>query len=572
MNKKIRNNIRTLHNKNLLEIFLYYRILNYRSLGYQGIRIMWRNKVRSHFIMIYGLTLLIITLLFLTILSVLAESNDNLPKDVSNTRSRSTTHTVFAEYFTTGWCQHCPSASAKLRSVYTSGDYEFYFVTMMLEDADSNQISQDARDRANDFGISSYPMVEFDGGYIEVSGGQSDDSNYRSAIEDCDQREIPDIDLELTATYKGEAVIDLSVNAINNEDSSYSGTLRVYIAEIVSRYLNYDDDNCTFGFLDFAIDTTVDIASGQTTTESTTWDGATVTDELGNNFGDIQENNIIIFATISTTERATLLERHTQSSKAPNLYFTDETTVAYLTENSLDDKEAPSVEIVEPYSNEKVSDKIRIDADVTDNGIITIVEYSIDDTEIWARLFPEGSIDDRYFAFWDTSIVDDGLHTITVRAIDAAQNIGEDSVIISVSNYVDDNIKPVIVFKDLKDGQEVVGTFSFSVEVTDESGIESVRYNIDDGSWNSMRPSEYNEYEAEFESRDYSDGEHTINVEAKDLAGNIETETISIKILNNPPESSSDKGFISSFEAIILIGAILLALLLFTKKSNNRFT
>jgi hypothetical protein len=561
-----------MYNINLLEIFLYYRILNYRRLGYQGIRMMWKNKVRSQFIMVYGLILLIIMLLFLNTLSVLAESNDNLPKDENYTRSRSETHAVFAEYFTTGWCQYCPSASAELKRVYTSGDYEFYFVSMIIEDAESNQISQDARDRANEFSISSYPMVEFDGGYIEVSGGQSDDTNYRNAIEYCDQREIPDIDLELTATHKGEAIIDLSVNAINNEDSSYSGTLRVYIAEIVSRYLNYDGDHCTFGFIDFAIDTTVDIASGQTTTESTTWDGATVTDDLGNNFGDIQEDNIIVFATISTTDRATLLERHTQSSKAPNLYFTDETAAAYLTEGSLDDRKVPSVEIVEPYSNDIVSDKIRIDADVTDDGTIAIVEYSIDETEIWTRLFPEGSIDDRYFGFWDTSIVADGLHTITVRAIDAAQNIGEDSVFISVSNYGDDNIKPVIVFRDVKEAQEVVGTFSFSVEVTDDSDIESVRYNIDDGSWNNMRASGFNKYKAEFETRDYSDGEQTINVEAKDRAGNIKSEAISIKILNNPPESSSDKGFIPGFEGIILIGAILITLFLFSKKSNKRFT
>ena len=233
------------------------------------------------------------------------ESYESFISSPSGTRAGS--HTVFAEDFTAEWCVYCPSASENLKEVYNDGNYDFYFVCMITQNATQETISEDAISRAEEMGISSYPTVEFDGGYVEVVGGQSDDSNYNDAIETCNiDRDIPDIDIVLIAEHIGSAKIGIDVDVTNNGESSYSGTLRVYIVEIVSRYFDYDGNHYPFGFLEYAIDEEITVSNSETTSRSTTWDGSKSQDGLGNDFSDIDPENIIIYATIMNSENTPL--------------------------------------------------------------------------------------------------------------------------------------------------------------------------------------------------------------------------------------------------------------------------
>ena len=506
--------------------------------------------------------LLLIVILAATLLTnfTVAESSteESIITQTTGSRARQgPEHVVFAEYFTTEWCVYCPSASAALEEMYDSSNDDFYFVTMMLQDTDSNIISQDAMNRAEDYGISSYPTVEFDGGYIEVVGGQADTTNYENAHDACSNREMPDVDLEITAIHIGDATIDISIDVINNDDSSYSGNLKVYVAEVVSRYLGYDGEPSSFGFLDFAIDSDVSVGSADTKTESTTWDGESVSDELGNDYGDINPDNIIIFAALYNGDRAMIIDRHQDSSKYPNLYFADEAAAAYLSGAPPDDNTDPEVEIIAPFTNEEVTDTVKIEVKITDDGSVSNVDFDIDNAGVWTRMYPlSGQVDDDYFAFWNTKTnnVADGQHTITVRAIDIGKNQGEDSVVVTVANYANDKTKPVVKFKDIEDNQQVSGSLSFSVSITDDSEIESVRYKVDEGKWNAMKERSYNKYEAMLNTSEFSDGEHTLSVEAKDRAGNVQEETISLKISNNPSDSNAKKSPIPGFEGALFIG------------------
>ena len=527
-----------------------------------------QSRKRSHKIIMHGKILLLILILLSNTCLFLAAagfsqstSGEGAASDPAVVRSKTGSHTVFAEYFTTEWCVYCPSASKALKNIYDSQDYDFYFVSMILEDKGQNTTSEDGKDRADDFALMGYPTVEFDGGYMEVTGNQTDESNYINAIETSIDREIPDIDIYLSTNHKGEAKLEISVEVINNEDSSYSGTLRVYIVEIISRYLNYDGEHSTYGFLDFAIEKDIDISAGQSSTESTTWDGAQVTDGLGNDFSDIEPDNIIVFATMSNGDRATALERKPQSSKAINLYCIDETAAAYPTGGSPKDTKEPTA----PSSNEELNGLVRIEANVEDDGTILNVEYQIDKNNIWTRMFPEGSIENQYFAFWDTDIVENEQHEITVRAIDLGNNKAEDSVFVSVLNFASDNSKPEITFKDFDEGQEIRASVSFTIEVFDDSGINSVKFNIDDGKWRDMETKEYNKYTGVINTTDFSDGEHSLNIKAEDKAGNIETKSITFQIKNNPSNDSKGSSIIPGFEMIILIGAIAVFMVYFSK-------
>jgi uncharacterized membrane protein len=203
------------------------------------------------------------------------------------------THTVFAEELTGTWCQYCPSAAETLNSIYASNEYPFYFIALIEDKV------QKANDRAtDDYNVGGYPTVHFDGGYESVVGGQSDEDNYREAIESCGERVVPELAIDLNAYDIGVGMLQVDINITNPSSTEYTGYLRTYISEIISRYINYDGDPYHFGFLDYAFDEAITIPAGSFWSDTVDWDGSTIQDLDGNDFGDIDPNNIMVFATV----------------------------------------------------------------------------------------------------------------------------------------------------------------------------------------------------------------------------------------------------------------------------------
>ena len=77
-----------------------------------------------------------------------SEETDTLPADF--------VHTVFGEYASASWCPPCSTASEDLYAIYNSGDYPFYYVSLV---SDNNTI---AKDRMNSLAVYSIPAVFFD--------------------------------------------------------------------------------------------------------------------------------------------------------------------------------------------------------------------------------------------------------------------------------------------------------------------------------------------------------------------------------------------------------------------------
>jgi len=81
--------------------------------------------------------------------------------------SRDFTHTVLAEYATATWCGYCHHAHTALKNIYASGDYPFYYVSLVR---DMNPSVVDPRIN-NELNLYGYPTVYFDGGAeVEVGG------------------------------------------------------------------------------------------------------------------------------------------------------------------------------------------------------------------------------------------------------------------------------------------------------------------------------------------------------------------------------------------------------------------
>lgn len=206
------------------------------------------------------------------------------------------THGVLAEDITQTTCVYCPTASDQLKSIYDSGDYPFYLVSL-IED-----VNNEAKSRISDgYGDVRYPTVEFDGGYRTKIGAQSDESIYRQDIEDCGERNVPDLVIHIDIDHLYDATLNISID-IENNDAAFSGRLRVYVTETVSRYDDNDGNPYPFGFLSFAFNEQISISSGGQLDKSTKWNGSEHQDALEDDFGDINPANIMIIAAVFNNE------------------------------------------------------------------------------------------------------------------------------------------------------------------------------------------------------------------------------------------------------------------------------
>lgn len=213
--------------------------------------------------------------------------------------TKALTHTLFAELGTELPCSNCHLAREALHKVFTSNDYPFYYVSLVDFENDA------AAERIDAYNLAGYPTVWFDGGYrVEVGGLPQNEQYYRQHLTSCGARVVPDIDVDLSAAWLGNAQIDIGVAVINHESAAYSGHLHVYVCEVESTMGWYDTTGhpYTYPFLDYAFNQDIIIASSGTWTGSLVWDGHEYDDGYGHDFGDIQFGNLQVIAVVFNSE------------------------------------------------------------------------------------------------------------------------------------------------------------------------------------------------------------------------------------------------------------------------------
>jgi thiol-disulfide isomerase/thioredoxin len=131
-----------------------------------------------------------------------------------NTVTTGFTHTVFVEEATATWCPYCPAMANTLNAIYESGDYPYYFVAL-VSDMNSQAVS-----RLNEYNTYGYPTAFFDGGYRVYVGGSSSESVYRTRIQACGQREVPELNLSLSVAYIGSGDLQIEVDITNGPGSN----------------------------------------------------------------------------------------------------------------------------------------------------------------------------------------------------------------------------------------------------------------------------------------------------------------------------------------------------------------
>ncbi len=211
------------------------------------------------------------------------------------------THTVFAEQCTATWCPNCPTASQALNNLYESGNYSFFYVSLV---DDKNSIAK-KRNFEYSFGFYkgyAFPTVYFDGGDANKVGRgktyQETEDEYRSLIEKVGKRKPRQpITMESSVKWNGNGKLTVTVSITNTGNFLYLGKIRSYVTEIESRWKDKSRFPYHFGFLDYAINRYILLMPGKTKTITRSFDGAA--DHGGQTYEDITSDNIMVISTIS---------------------------------------------------------------------------------------------------------------------------------------------------------------------------------------------------------------------------------------------------------------------------------
>ena len=166
-------------------------------------------------------------------------------------------HTVFIEEATSTTCAPCTKVASIIADLYKSGDYNFYYVSLI----------QDKSDKANkrlekEYNIWGLPAVFIDGGYKILVGGGIGKSEFVNNIRAAESREAPEININITVKYnENTSELSTTIYAVSNETEKYTGRLRVYLTEIISRWNQANTEPYHYAFLDYIIDEEISIAA-----------------------------------------------------------------------------------------------------------------------------------------------------------------------------------------------------------------------------------------------------------------------------------------------------------------------
>jgi Big-like domain-containing protein len=203
---------------------------------------------------------------------------------------------------------------------------------------------------------------------------------------------------------------------------------------------------------------------------------------------------------------------------------------------------APSVTITAPSAGSNVRGVVSIQAQASDDVGVTRVEFYVDGAL-------KGTDTSAPYAYsWDTTASADGNHALTAKAFDAAGNVGNSpSVTVQVDNAV-----PRLSLDGPANNATVSGTaVTIFGWATDRTRVVSLAFKIDGQTlplnspywYGASRPDVCNLYPGDpncpvvgwsalFNSKNYSNGSHTIQVIATDGVGLTATTQLTLSFAN----------------------------------------
>ena len=192
------------------------------------------------------------------------------------------------------------------------------------------------------------------------------------------------------------------------------------------------------------------------------------------------------------------------------------------------DSTPPSVSITAPAAGATLEGTVYLSATATDNLEVKRVEFYVDgalagsDTE-----YPYG-----HYA-WDTRSVGNGTRTVTARAYDAEGNVGTSApVAVTVNNDV---TAPTATVTSPAAGTTLIGWVDLTASASDNRAVSRVTFYLDGVALGSAT---YAPYTLRWNSRNSTNGVHSLTAKAFDAAGNTGTSapvSVTVEIDSTPP-------------------------------------
>jgi hypothetical protein len=136
----------------------------------------------------------------------------------SNQTGSGFTHTVLVEDATAWWCPNCPYVSLHLDAIYHSGDYPFYFVSL-VEDRGSVLGDSLGTTRTHEvYNVWALPTIYADGGFRVDNGGLMTEAEIREHIEASGAREVPELELELSLEWVADNTVRTHVRIYHSPE------------------------------------------------------------------------------------------------------------------------------------------------------------------------------------------------------------------------------------------------------------------------------------------------------------------------------------------------------------------
>ena len=182
------------------------------------------------------------------------------------------------------------------------------------------------------------------------------------------------------------------------------------------------------------------------------------------------------------------------------------------------DTEPPTVTLTAPAANAFVRGTVTVSATASDNVGVTSVQFLLDGQ-------PLGAADttDPYAVNWSTTLVADGPHTLSARAVVAKGNAGTTTA----RTVTVDNTAPAVSITSPADGATVSGAITVTASASDSSGITSVQFMLDGNPLGA--PDTISPYTVSWPTSQTTNGSHVLTAVATDGAG-LQTTSGAVKV------------------------------------------
>ncbi len=206
------------------------------------------------------------------------------------------------------------------------------------------------------------------------------------------------------------------------------------------------------------------------------------------------------------------------------------------------DTTRPTVSFSSPASGTTVTGSISVSGSVGDNSALPAnpVTLQIDNGVSITPTYTTSSSTSGSFSYgWDTTLLGNGSHTITARAVDTSGNTATATTTVTVSNQPNtgDTTRPTVQSTSFLPQPAAHGTsssLSFLAYDYDYSGITRAEYTI--GNYPSVPISITAGTQIQptvtFDSTKYADGTYYLTVYAYDAAGNVGQQSVQMVISN----------------------------------------